>query len=263
MVLERLVSIREAVKNPSWMFIIGGVIAVISSFISFFIFPNDVGLFTTILITFAMTPFMVNLISYEEASTEQEIGRRLKLNFFQRHTDILMVYIAFFSGMVFALSLIFILLPGSTVEKLFESQINEINLIRGSAIFPGELTKILVNNVGVLVISFFFAFLFGSGAIFILSWNASILAAAIGLIAKSLGGVKGFPVAVLTFLPHGVPEIIAYFIAGIAGGMVSAVIIRRKSRWFWVVIHDSLKMVGVALFLLVVAAFIEYALIAS
>lgn len=261
MVLERLVSVKDAVKNPSWMFIIGGVVAVISSFISFLVFPENIGMFTTIFITFAMTPFMVNLVSYEEATTEQEISRRLKMNFFQRHTDILMIYIAFFSGMVFALSLLFILLPGNTVEKLFESQINEINLIRGSALFPGPLTKILVNNIGVLFISFLFAFLFGSGAIFILSWNASVLAAAIGLTAKSIGGLKGVPTAMLTFLPHGVPEMIAYFIAGIAGGMVSAVIIRKKSSWFLVVVRDSLKMVGVALFLLLVAAFIEYAII--
>lgn len=261
MVLEKIVSVRDAVKNPGVMFFMGAMAAVMSALISYLVFPDNMGLFLTIIITFIMTPFMVNLISYEEATTEQEIARRLKMNFFRRHMDILMVYASFFTGMVFALSIMFILFPGNIVEKLFESQINEINIIRGSVALPGPFTSILVNNIGVLFISFIFAFLFGSGAIFILSWNASVLAAAIGITAKSIGGWKGLPTAMLTFVPHGVPEIAAYFIAGIAGGMVSAVIMKNKTTWFWVVMRDSLKMIAVAFFLLVIAAFIEYAVI--
>ena len=208
-----------------------------------------------------MAPFMCNLMRYEEIETEEEIEKRVKLNFFQRHADVLKVYIAFFGGMIFALSILFLILPEATVEKIFEDQVNEINLVMGSAMFPSSFQRIILNNTSVMFLSFLFAFLFGSGAIFILAWNASILAAAIGLVAKSIGGLKGLPTAVLTFLPHGSFEIIAYFIAGIAGGLISAVIVRKKSKWFWVVTHDGFKLMVVGMIFLVIGATIESAII--
>jgi len=261
MVLEKVVSIRAAVRKPEWMFVIGGFVSVISTFIAFLVFPSSVGLFLVFLITIAMTPFMVNLMSYEEAETEVQIERRIKLNFFQRHEDMLQIYAAFFSGIILSLSILFLILPEKTVETIFENQVNEINLIRGNITLPTTFQEILSNNIGVLLLSFFFAFLFGSGAIFILAWNASVLASAIGLLAKSIGGVKGLPVAVLTFFPHGSLEIIAYFIAGIAGGLVSAVVARKRSKWFWVVMKDSSKLMAIAASFLILAAIVETAIL--
>ena len=232
MVLEKIVTIREAIRHPLWMFVIGALVSVISLFISFLVFPESVGLFTTVLVTFIMTPFMVNLLTYEAFMTELEIKKRIKQNFFQRHWDMLLIYTAFFSGMIVALSLTFIFLPDETVQKLFEDQISEIKLIRGSFLFSNTFLKIAVNNIGVLLLSTLFAFIFGSGAIFILSWNASVLSAAIGLTAKSFGGILGIPIALATYLPHGVFEIMAYFLGGIAGGILSAVIMKRKTVKF-------------------------------
>lgn len=255
--MEKIVSIRDAIRHPVWMFLIGGVVSVACSFIAFLVFPSSPGLFMVFLITLAMTPFMVNLMSYEEAETEGEIEKKINLNFFQRHTDVLRIYMTFFTGMIFALSILFLTLPQKTVEKLFGDQINEINLIRGNFALPSTFEKILFNNIGVMGLAFLFAFLFGSGAIFILAWNASVLASAIGLTAKSIGGFTGLPAALLTFFPHGSFEIVAYFIAGIAGGLVSAVVARKKSRWFWVVVQDSFKMIGLATFFLIIGAIIE------
>lgn len=263
MVLEKLVTIREAVRNPLWMFIIGALVSVVSLFISFIVFPESVGLFTTVLVTFIMTPFMVNLLTYEAFMTELEIKKKIHQNFFQRHWDMLMIYTAFFSGMIVALSLTFIFLPDSTVTKLFEDQINEIKIIRGSFLFSSTFLKITVNNIGVLILSILFAFIFGSGAIFILSWNASVLSAAIGLTAKSIGGISGIPVALVTYLPHGIFEIVAYFLGGIAGGILSAVVMKRKTDLFGVMINDSIKVLVVAISLLFIGALIETMLIAS
>lgn len=263
MVLEKLVTIREAVTHPLWMFVIGAVVSMISLFISFLIFPDAVGMFTTVLVTFIMTPFMVNLLTYEAFTTELEIKKRIKQNFFQRHWDMLAIYTLFFSGMIIALSLIFVFLPDSTVEKLFKDQINEIKIIRGNFLFSSTFLKIATNNIGVLVLSLLFAFIFGSGAVFILSWNASVLAAAIGLTAKSVGGVSGIPVALVTYLPHGVFEIAAYFLGGIAGGILSAVLMKRKTELFNVMINDSIKVLAVAISLLMIGALVETMIMAA
>lgn len=261
MVLEKIVSIRDALKKPYWMFIIGGLISTICLFISFLIFPQATGIFTTFLITITMMPFMVNLITYEAATTEQEIQRKINMNFFDRHKDVLLVYILFFAGMILTQSIIYLMLPEPIVERLFEDQIREINWIRGSLVFGGLFEKIIINNLGVLILSYLFSFLFGAGAIFILTWNSSVLSTAIGLTAKSIGGVKGLPVALLIFFPHGSLELIAYFIGAIAGGLVSASLTRRKTKLFWEIIKDSLLLLVSAIFILIVAGLIEVALI--
>jgi uncharacterized membrane protein SpoIIM required for sporulation len=205
----------------------------------------------------ALTPFMVNLLSYEEAREEELVKKRKKLNILQRHRDIIKVYTYLFCGMVLSLSIIFIMLPEQLTEQIFEDQISEIKIIRGSFVFSGDFPKILSNNIGVLSLSFLFSFLFGSGAIFVLAWNASVLSAAIGLLAKSIGGMKGLPLAILTFFPHGSLEILAYFIAGIAGGIISAAIVRRRSKQFWFIVSDTFQLMLVSFVLLVMAAIIE------
>ncbi len=257
MVLERLISLRTALKNPLAMFVVGGLVAISSLLISFIVFTESVGLFTTILITMAMTPFMVNLLYYEEAETESQIAQQKSANFITRHADIITVYTAFFLGMVLSLSIAFIFLPETIVEKIFEDQITEIDVIRGGFVSMSMFQRILINNIGVLLISFLFSFLFGSGAIFILSWNASVLSTAIGLAAKSIGGVHGLPLAVMIFFPHGSLEILAYFVGAIAGGLVSAAVTRKTSKQFWPVVNDSMKLIAIAMVFLVVAAFIE------
>ena len=263
MVLEKLVTVRQALKHPTWMFVIGAVVSIISLLISSWVFPDSIGLFTTILITFAMTPFMVNLLTHEEIMTEVDVARKMKQSFFERHMNIMLVYTALFCGMIVALSLAFLLLPDKIVTKVFQEQIKEIELIRGNFILSSTFLKIITNNIGVLGLAILFSFIFGSGAIFILSWNASVLSAAIGLTAKTLGGFSGIPAALATYLPHGVFEIAAYFFAGIAGGILSAAVTRRKSEFFIIVLKDSLKVVVFAIVLLFIGASIETILINS
>ena len=211
-------------------------------------------MFTSLLITIAMTPFMLNLISYEETKEEQNLA---EMNFIQRHKVILKVYTAFFAGMIISLSLIYMFLPDTIVEKIFSDQISQINAIRGKFLFGDTFTKIVINNIGVLLLSFLFSFLYGAGAIFILSWNASVLSTAIGMAAKSYGGIHGLPLAVLTFFPHGSLEILAYFIGGIAGGLVSTVITKKHSGKFWFIVKDGLQLMAISAIILIIAGLIE------
>lgn len=256
MVLERLISLRTALKQPTWMFIIGGLVSIISLFVAYFIFQTSVGMFTSLLITIAMTPFMLNLIRYEEGVEEQQPDVT-KMNFLQRHRMTLIVYTAFFGGMILSLSLIYMFLPETMVQKIFSDQIKQINTIRGKFLFGDTFAKIIENNFGVLLLAFLFSFLYGAGAVFILAWNASVLSTAIGMTAKSYSGPGAFPLAVLKFFPHGSLEILAYFIGGIAGGLVSTVLMRKHSGKFWFIVKDGLQLMIIAGVILVIAGLIE------
>jgi len=257
MVLERLASVREALKNPVSIFYLGGIISSVSLLISFIIFPSSVGLMCTFFITLSITPFINRLISYEE-KREEELGIEEfeVMSIFERYRGIIRIYALFFAGVILSLSIIFLMLPEDIVQKMFEDQINEIKLIRGSFI-GGTFGKILLNNIGVLLITFFLSLIFGAGSIFILSWNASVLATAIGLTAKALGGFKALPLAILTYFPHGSLELLAYFIGAIAGGILSVAMSKRYTTKFRIILKDSVLLMMVAVWLLVVAGAIE------
>jgi len=258
MVLDRLIESKEALKDPFKTFILGIFISVISLFITYTMFSQTLGLYTIIIITLAALPFMNRLLRYEEKQDESIMETS---TFFQRYGDIILAYIAFFCGMTLAMSLSFVILPENVSERIFHEQITEINIIRGKFEFGNKFTAIFMNNFSVMMLSFLFSFLFGCGAIFILSWNASVLASAIGLIAKNLGGVKGLPSAVVMFLPHGTFEITAYLIGAIAGGLASAAITRRKSFKFLGIMQDCGKLLLISFLFLIVGAFIETSII--
>jgi len=259
MVLEKLISLRTAVRNPVVMFIVGDIVALVCLVVAFLIFPESVGIFTTLLITMAMTPFMVDLMAYEEARAEEDLEKRRQQNLLLRHSNILNIFIAFFGGVILALTVVFMMLPENVTQLMFKDQITEIQVIRGNFAFADTFERIVVNNISVLLLSFLLSFLFGAGSIFILSWNASILATAIGMAAKTLGGLTALPIAVMVFFPHGSLEILAYFIGAVAGGIISAAVTRRQSRHFWFVIRDSMLLLGISVGVLVVAGLIETA----
>lgn len=257
MVLEKIVSLKVAIKNPLLIFFIGAIVSVSCLLVAYLVFETSLGLFSTFLVTIAMMPFMLNLARYDEAKQEELLIAGKGYGILQRYRNILKVYVSFFCGMILALSLLYIALPEAVTTTLFQDQITQIYVIRGKFDFSGTFTKIVLNNMGVLLISFLFSLLFGAGAVFILAWNASVLSTAIGMAAQTIGGIKGLPLAVLIFFPHGSLEILAYFIGGIAGGVISVAITRRKSLGFWLVVKDSFKLMMVSLLLLVVAGLIE------
>lgn len=258
MVIERLLSTKEVLKEPLKAFILGAFISLLSIFISYSVFPQSTGLFTVIIITLASLPLMNRVLRYEEDEDERIMETH---TFFQRYGDIIFTYVAFFSGMILMMSIGFVILPETFVERVFSEQIAQVNLIRGKFVFESKFLEIFLNNTSVLMLSFLFSFLFGSGAIFILAWNASVLSSAIGLISKSAGGLKALPSSVLMFVPHGSFEIGAYFIGAIAGGLISAAVSRRKSVKFWFVVKDCLKLLLLSFAFLVIGGLIETTII--
>lgn len=135
---------------------------------------------------------------------------------------------------------------------------------------------IFVNNTLVLVLAIILSFVYGAGAIFLIAWNASIIGVVIGkdilLLAATMTGLGSlnFAAAYLTalfyglrFLPHGLPEVVGYFIGAVAGGIISVAIMKKKyeTNEFANISKDVLFMAGIAMALLLIAALIEAAII--
>jgi len=109
----------------------------------------------------------------------------------------------------------------------------------------------------VLIFTLVFSLIFGAGVIFILAWNASVIGAAIGIFTNS--SLKALPLGLLRYMIHGLPEIAAYFLVALAGGLVSIAVIKHESGTdkFWGVLQDSLNLIILAIVVLFLAALME------
>ena len=131
---------------------------------------------------------------------------------------------------------------------------------------------ILSNNLRVWAFCILFSFLYGAGAIFILTWNASIIGVAVGDVIrealKRLGeyGHSNVLVNYFSVLPlgmgymvHGIPEVASYFLGALAGGIISSAVVchHYRSSEFWRIIRDSFDLMVVSLLVLLLSAFFE------
>ena len=274
MVLESLTNPLTAEKRPYEMFFVGLLYASVALFLALWIFKDEASLVMVFLIVVASLPLIHNTLRYEEKKdmTIHNEGTLLK-----EHSKALSYFIFLFLGFLVALSILYVFLPTNIVQLSFETQVKTINAINaritGMGISNTLFIQILSNNIKVLLFSILFSFFYGAGAIFILAWNASVIAVAIGNFvrnnigsyAASIGLVKVggyfhiFSVGLFRYMIHGVPEILGYFIGALAGGIISVAVSKHdlNTKEFKHIVLDSVDLILLALLVLVIAALIE------
>ena len=269
MVLESLLSLKKIRREPWDMFVLTVFYTAVGTALAYVVFPSEVSLTMVFLTTIALVPMLVNLLKTEEKN-EIVYGKPI----IKTHLDILGIFFFMFLGMLCFFTILAVAVPEHVFESLFSKQIltiKNINNLTGSAVSLISLETILSNNFKVLFFVIIFSFLYGAGAIFILSWNASVLGAAIGDFIRntiaSLG--NGFysyfhavPLALGTYMLHGTLEFIAYFLGAIAGGIISAAVVRHdyKSPKFIEILLDSIDLIIIASITLIVAGIVEVAI---
>jgi uncharacterized membrane protein SpoIIM required for sporulation len=139
------------------------------------------------------------------------------------------------------------------VEKYSSGNFN----ITGKAINGLRLLSIIENNVYVMIFTLVFSLIFGAGALFILVWNASVIAAAIGIFTKYR--ISEIPLGIARYIIHGFPEITAYFITALAGGIFGIGLARYgiKNPNFLKIVENVIVLIFIALIVLVIAALLE------
>ena len=182
-----------------------------------------------------------------------------------------------FLGILVSSTMWFVFLPAGYVEPLFNAQVETIKAINlpsvGNVIHTSHLSKVFLNNLRVLSICVLFSFLYGVGAMFILTWNATVIATAAGTFVRenisTIGSELGFvstgkyfhlfSVGILKYMVHGFFEILAYFVAALAGGIISVAIIRHVlgSKKFEKILFDVSGLLILSVLLLFISALIE------
>ncbi|MEK6835288.1 MAG: stage II sporulation protein M [Nanoarchaeota archaeon] len=265
MVLESLIFPVKAENKPWELFFLGLLYASVGILLSLWIFRSEASMIMVLLTVIAVIPLVYRTFKREEKKDTIVRGER---NLLREHGKALKFLMYLFFGFIVAYALWFVFLPQDTSFSLFRVQLNTINQINsnvaGNAISNGILFRIFFNNLKVLFFAMLFAFFYGAGAIFILTWNASVIGAAIGEFSRDKISTLGsyafsIPFAIGRYMTHGVFEILAYFVGGLAGGIISVAIINHdiNSDKFKIIMKDSLDLILISVALLIVAAFVE------
>ena len=270
MVLESLISPMRAEKRPRNLFIIGFVYALISIFLSLWIFEDQASLISVFIIVISAIPLFYATLRLEE---EKDITMIEEKNILREHSKAILFLLFLFCGIVMAYIVAYLLLPQKNVAQLFNLQQTTITAINASMSNFGTFTKIFLNNIKVLTFCIIFSFFYGAGAIFILTWNGSVVATAVGNFirehvskyAGALGFIKianyfqGFSLGILRYSIHGIPEIAAYFVASMAGGILSVAITRHdfKTKKFENILLDVSNLILISVAILLVAGLLE------
>jgi len=277
--LEMLINPKEASKGPWKMFFIGLVYASLSLLLVNWFFAADVVLsrFSGILVvTFCVMfslPFMYYLIKTEEKEDEEVEGF---LGVWKAHNDAIHAFMWLFLGFIVAFAFWYALLqnsvlfnaqvetycminnPGINLEDcVAKYSISQTKLITGAATKEIRFLSILENNVYVMIFTLIFSLIFGAGAIFVLAWNASVIAGAIGIFTQYR--LSEIPIGVARYMIHGFPEIMAYFITALAGGIFGVSVIRNgvRDKKFLKIIENVVLLLSLAIIILIAAAFVE------
>jgi uncharacterized membrane protein SpoIIM required for sporulation len=274
MVLESLLNPLRAERQPWVLALLGFLYGSLGLFLSLWIFEEQASIVMVFLTVMAALPLMYQTLRFEE---EKDILFSQERALLKEHAKAIMFFLALFFGFVIAYTTWYVVLPFSLAQQLFTAQTQTITTLNqqvtGALAQIGLMNKIFLNNVKVLIFCILFSFLYGSGAIFILTWNASVIGAAAGnfirthvsQVAEAAGFTKvgiyfqGTSLSILRYAIHGIPEITAYFIAGLAGGILSVAIIRHDfgTTNFEKVLLDASDLILIAIFVLFVAAVFE------
>ena len=286
--LETLINPRKAERKPWEMLLIGILYAALSVIIVDFLFLKNIVFekyISMLIVCFTVIfsiPFFFYMIKHEE---EKDTRIKSQKHLLKEHGKALAVLSFLFLGYVIAFSVMFIVLPKDVTTVNYRAQLEtyclinakftdmndcvsnaldnlgisqmiqkpEINIREGM----NRVSMILANNFYVLLFSLLFSFLFGAGAIFILVWNASVIASAIGIFAR--GDLANLPAGLGNYMIHGLPEIASYFIVALAGGIIGSALIKHEfgRDRFWHIMQDALDLIILALVVLILSSFIE------
>ena len=275
--LETLINPKKGEKGPWKMFFIGLVYASLSLLLVHWFFSSDPnlsnasGMLVVLFCILFSFPFMYFIIKTEEKEDEEVEGL---YSVWHAHKDAIYAFMWLFLGFVVAFSFWNIILqdanllnfqiqtycqinsPGNVESCVEQYSSGNLNMT-GASINGLRFLSIIENNIYVMIFTLIFSLIFGAGALFILVWNASVISAAIGIFAKYR--ISDIPIGIIRYSIHGIPEIAAYFITALAGGIFGVGLIRHgiKDERFLKVFENVIILIFIALVILIVAALIE------
>jgi len=271
--LEFIINPKRAEKTLWEAFVIGFIYSILAVVTSYLIFSSGeqkyVGIWIIAFTVILSTPFVYYLFKKEEHKDLEYDGVFRVLAF---HWRGLVALIMLFFGFLLGYTLCYIVLPSNFLPQIETfCAINQLNnfdsCVKQYSVVPGQVSGFataterflgtFINNMQVLMITFVLSIIFGAGGILVLSWNAAVIASAIGIYIKSQ--ITFLHCGLLRFMIHGIPEIAAYLFGALAGGIISIMLSKKdyKDKKVLDVLLDVLVLILIGVGILVIAGIIE------
>ncbi len=267
MVLEHIFPENWLERKGRYAFVLGAIYSIVGILLASILFPGDPALVAVAFTSLLLLPELYKIFSIEER--QQSMEQRISLRILWRDDiNIIRIYIFMFLGILLVYAVGTMLLPAFEANTLFREQL-EIRLGQGFAgnaiVGSGLFYDLLSNNFLVLMACFILALLTGDGAIFLITWNASVWGTIFGFTAKNAALFSGqnpyllFGLIMLIVFPHMMLEAISYFLAAISGSVISKDVILEKfaSHRFFEVFGLNMYLFLFALIFLLVGAAVE------
>ena len=266
MVLEFLVGYE--LKKPLHLFLTGVFFSSVAVMISAGLFSHSPSMVVVAFMTLPLVYIFTGILRSE--AMHESRANNLK-DLLIENMDLAKIYLYLFLGMVVGIAMWFVILPQDVITNLFAEQLfnlGQIGVATGLAVKTEIFSLIALNNIKLVLLCTLLSFVFSSGALFILSWNASVVGVAVGSMmirmqqAGSAAGValaQGLGAGTLYYLLHLIPEVVAYFYASVAGAFISSAIMRYEpfSSQSNRLLAIALALVGISISLILLGALVE------
>ncbi len=260
--LEEIYDVKWLKNNPAYAFLLGLAYAVIGIGGAILLFPDDPALISVAIISILLMPSLYQLSVIEEESEKSEGWFNL-IDLLKKQKSAFKVYLFLFFGIFVTYAFFALFLPNLATNVLFQKQ---LAILSGKALFDsGIFIHIFFNNFRILMLCFVISLIAGNGAIFLITWNASVWGTIFGNLAKTSASAVGkdpwiyFALIILSVLPHLVLEITSYIISIISGSVISEASLKERifSPQFNLILKYNLVLLVLGFVILVIAALVE------
>jgi len=252
MVLERVVGRSLLEKKPDVALFIGFVFTLIGFTTSYIIFFSGMSVAMIGFSSLLILPYIMKIMKPESSKYT---------SVFARNNPSIKFFVFLFLGMALSYTILFGVLRPDMRDTAFDTQLTIIgakfagDFSTGMFGLPSIFFEIISNNLIIVVVAVALSYFYGSGAIFVLNYNASIAGIVYGSWLNTLiwGGYPLFGAPIL-YLPHTILEILAYLLAAIAGITISKPLTGRN---IGLIRRDTVLLIAVAVALILVGGIVE------
>jgi len=250
-VVENIIKPEWVWREPLYAAFLGFCLSMIGTSVGLFVFTEDASLAGVLFTTIAGVAFLNKIIIAVPGNS-----------FWDRNQKLILIYGLFFFGVTLSYIFWYLILPPAASQFFFSKQIAVLSqpfaTFSGFFSFPqATFLTIVANNLKIVMFVLILSLIYGSGAVMIITWNASVL----GIFIASFGKFTTF----LAFVPHTSLEFLAFFCAAVAGTLMAISFDRAKvgtADWDRTISDASILFILAVIFI-VLGAMIETGLIAG
>jgi len=258
-------SLESIKERKAYAFLLAMFYSFVSIAAASFVFPENAIIFSIAFTSLLLLPITAKLLE-KEKDIESRSEKFAPADFLKEHKDVLQIYLLMFLGIVAAFFIFSIVTSKPVMSQMLQNQEDFVFSLYVSPKYLdfSDFFLIFGNNLKVIIVCYLVALFFGTGMIFIVTWNASIWGTIFGTIINNAASSGLNPLLFTLFLsmailPHLIIEASAYYVSGISGGIISkaAETDGLRSRRFQIISKKSIMMFWGAMFLVAIGALVE------